>query len=250
MSSRPAGNGFFARLQVLDPAPPWSMTSALVTVFAGFIAFTTGGIVALTWIGDQPIAAIIGWCLGALATILIVLQTRRQPAHREALKLGASRTPLLFIIFLGVGLAVTIDLISAAVTGAFLIAPELLNVNFATGGAGPWLFAVIFMIGLQPIAEELVFRGMLFPRIRQAAGAWGGLLLSALMYALFHLLIYPPAYGDASQFAALWYTFVVPLLHGLVIGAARARTQSTRAAIGMHAAFGLFAVIKLATLLG
>lgn len=250
MNNLPAGSGFFARLKQSEAPPPWSMASAIVTVFAAFIAFTTGGIAALTWIGDQPIAAIVGWCLGALATILIVLQSRRQPDHRAALRLGGARSPLLFILFVGIGLAVAVDLLSAAVTGAFLIAPELLNMSAAASGVGAWLVALLFMAVLQPIAEELVFRGMLFPQVRLLVAPWGGLLITALLYALFHALIYPPAYVGVGDFATFWYAFAVPLLHGLILSGTRARTGSTRAAIGMHAAFGLFALLKLALLIG
>ncbi len=42
-----------------------------------------------------------------------------------------------------------------------------------------------------------------------------------------------------------WYGLILPMLSGLVFGAVRAGTGSTLAAIAAHAAFGLFALLKL-----
>jgi membrane protease YdiL (CAAX protease family) len=48
----------------------------------------------------------------------------------------------------------------------------------------------------------------------------------------------------------MWYGLLSPLIAGLVYGAVRLYTQSTRAALLVHAAFGLFALVKLLTLMG
>jgi membrane protease YdiL (CAAX protease family) len=78
-------------------------------------------------------------------------------------------------------------------------------------------------------------------------GAWPGYILSAILYAVFHLLSFPPA---GSDFNGLWYGQILPFVAGLIFGAVRLYTGSTRAAILAHVGFGLFAIVKMLTLAG
>jgi membrane protease YdiL (CAAX protease family) len=234
----------FARIGTLEPAPPWGLVTAALTILIAFVAVVVGTAVALIWFEGQPFDELAGWTFGAIITIVFVLQTRRRPADRAALKLGAGGASLLFIMFLCIGFALLFDLIGLGVTGAFLPKPELLGVNLRAGAVAEWIFAVIFMLAAQPISEELVFRGVAFPVLRTALGAWIGLIICAAVYALFHLLAYPPNYVGVAGITPIWYGLILPFLDGLIISMIRAHTGSTRAAIAAHAAFGLFAVVK------
>ncbi len=71
--------------------------------------------------------------------------------------------------------------------------------------------------------------------------------MCAMLYAGFHVLVYPPA---SQTTAAYWYALALPLLAGLANSAMRAHTGSTRAAIAMHTAFGLFYFLKALVLAG
>lgn len=235
----------FARIATLEPAPPWGVGAALVTAVVAFILIVAATTIALVWLEGQPYAELAGWTLAGLIVILYVLQTRRRPEERAALRLGAGGIPLPFVMFLCLGFALLFDLISLAITGEFLPSPELLTANLRAGGALSWLFAIGFMLLAQPIAEELVFRGVAFPALRTAFGAWGGLVACAGLYAVFHLLAYPPNYTNVSAVTPLWYGLALPFLDGLIISAVRGYSGSTRAAMAAHAAFGLFAVVKL-----
>jgi membrane protease YdiL (CAAX protease family) len=219
--------------------------AALVTIVAAFILVVAATTIALVWLEGRPFAELAGWTLAGLIIILYVLQTRRRVDERAALRLGAGGTPLPFVMFLCLGFALLFDLISLAVTGSFLPSPELLTANLRADGAVGWVFAVGFMLLAQPIAEELVFRGVAFPALRTAFGAWGGLIACAGLYAVFHMLAYPPNYAGVAGITPLWYGLALPFLDGLIISAVRAYSGSTRAAIAAHAAFGLFAVVKL-----
>jgi membrane protease YdiL (CAAX protease family) len=95
---------------------------------------------------------------------------------------------------------------------------------------------------LQPIGEELVFRGMLFPRLKHALGSWSGYLFTSVIYAVFHLIAYAPAGGGSP--ALFWYTLAVPFLDSLFITLVRANTRSTRAAMVAHAGIGIFSVLR------
>jgi membrane protease YdiL (CAAX protease family) len=105
------------------------------------------------------------------------------------------------------------------------------------------------MLIAQPLAEELVFRGVALPALRTALGARFGLVATAALSAVFHLLIYPASYtavdSGVSPLAALWYSGVTPFLAALVFGSVRVVTGSTRLAIAAHVAFGLFALLRL-----
>jgi len=45
---------------------------------------------------------------------------------------------------------------------------------------------VLFLVILAPVAEELMFRGLLLDLLKQKVGAWQAILLSSLIFALLH----------------------------------------------------------------
>jgi membrane protease YdiL (CAAX protease family) len=231
---------------MVEAAPPWSLTTAALTIVVAFFSIIVGTLIALAWFEGQPFATLLGWIIGSMLTIVFVAQTTRR--NRRALKLEASPTPLPFIMFICVGFAVFFDLIGLALTGAFLPTPELLALR--ERGALDWVLAIALMLLAQPVAEDLVFRGVAFPAVRAALGAWPGLVVTAGLYAGFHLLAYPPDYLNAAPIVPIWYGLLLPFLDGLILGAVRAHTGSTRAAIAGHAAFGLFALLKLFAITG
>jgi membrane protease YdiL (CAAX protease family) len=241
----PERKSLLERIGTLEPAPPWGLGAAALTILVAFVAIVVGTAFALIWFEGQPYAELVGWVFGGIMIVLFVLQTRRSPKDRAALKLGAGGPSLLFVMFLCVGFALLFDLISLAVTGAFLPVPELLGVNLRAGNVLEWVFAVAFMLLVQPVAEEMVFRGVTFPTLRSAFGAWPGLVMVAALYAVFHLLAFPPDYANVTGITPIWYGLALPFLQGLVISAVRAHSGSTRVAIAAHVAFGLFAVIKV-----
>lgn len=235
----------FAKIGAPESAPPWGLGTVVVTILAAFLAIVIGTTIALILLEGQPYTELAGWTIGGAITILFVLQSRRRPEERAALRLGAGGPPLLFIMFLCIGFALLFDLISLGITGEFLPVPELIGANLRATGGWAWVLAIACLLIAQPIAEELVFRGITQPALRAALGAWPGLVAAAALYALFHLLAYPPSYLGVSGITPLWYGLALPFLDGLIIGAVRAHTGSTRAAIAAHLAFGLFAVVKV-----
>jgi membrane protease YdiL (CAAX protease family) len=166
-----------------------------------------------------------------------------------ALRLSSGTTPLPFVLFISFGAALILDLVGLAVTGEFLPAPALLGVNLINGGLVSWLFAIGSLLIIQPISEELVFRGVAFPLLRSRLGAWFGLIAAAALSAMFHLLAYPIdyswTYGRDMGAANLWYMGLLPFFAAMVFGITRAVTGSTRSAMVAHAAFGLFALLKV-----
>ncbi len=239
---------FLARVGAPDPAPPWSLPTALISVGFAFLAMIVGSGVAVVWAGGQDYAELAGWTLGGMLILLFVWQTRRR--EWDALHLVGSSTPILFVMFVAFGCAVALDLLSLAVTGEFLTKPEFLGLTPSTLSILEWGFAAAFMIFVQPMAEGLIFRGITLPAMRQLAGAWGGMILTATLTGVFHYLLYPPNYPTASTLTPLWYGLIIPALEAVVFSMVRGYTNSTRASIAAHLTFGLFAVLKLLTLGG
>ncbi len=239
---------FFERISEREHTPPWSLATALLTIAVAFVIMIIGTTVALVWADDQAYTLLAGWTLGGILIIAFVWQTRRQ--QWKALYLFRSRVPLVFVMFVTLGCAVGLDLISLAVTGEFLPKPELLSLTPASMSVLEWGFAIAFMLIIQPIAEGLVFRGVTLPAIRVLLGTWGGLVITATITAIFHLLIYPPNYAGTSSVAPLWYGLVIPGIEAAIFSMVRGYTDSTRASMAAHLTFGLFAIIKLLALAG
>ncbi len=237
---------FLASVSAPEDAPPWSLMTAALAILFAFIAMIIGTGVVFVWAPTQGYTELAGWSLGGLLVIMFVWQTRRK--EREALRLTASASPILFVMFISLGVAIALDLVSLAVTHEFTAGPELQFLDPNALGVLEWVFAILFMIILQPIAEELIFRGMTLPAIRTRISAWGSILVTAGITGVFHMLIYP--INSVSPLTPLWYGLLIPIIEAIIFGMVRNSTHSTRAAIAAHIAFGLFAVVKLLTLTG
>lgn len=249
---QPAGRrGLRQRLAAPEALPPWSLLEVInnlailflgMTLLGGFI--TSGVAMALSGgieEGSLPVLLMTGWMLGAVAAALYVTLTRlRLLPSREAMRIDSSGLPLPFLLLLGLGVAIALDVIGIVLIGIIPLTPELLYARAASPAW--WILAVIFMVLIQPVAEELVFRGVVQPWLRARMGPWPGLVLTAALYAALHLIVYSPPL-EVDVVPLLWKGLVVPLLAGLFLGGVRVYAGSTRAAIVAHVGMGVFAVL-------
>src|SRR5688572_4061343 len=111
------------RIGMNEPAPPWSLLSALVALVASFALIIAAFALVATWLGDNPALSLIAWALGGFALALYVFQSRRK--EREALRLAPMRASLPLLLVINIGFAMLLDVLSLAVTRQFLPAPEL-----------------------------------------------------------------------------------------------------------------------------
>jgi membrane protease YdiL (CAAX protease family) len=86
---------------------------------------------------------------------------------------------------------------------------------------------MVFGVFLAPLFEEMLFRGFLLPLLTRSLGAWTGILLTTLPFALLH----------GPQNAWAWQQVVLIGLAGAVFGYVRYRTGSTSASFLLHAAY-------------
>lgn len=85
----------------------------------------------------------------------------------------------------------------------------------------------IFATTLGPLCEELIFRGFLLPLLARSIGALGGIILTALPFALLH----------GPQYHWSWQHLVLLSAVGCAFGWARYRTGSTAIPCIMHAGY-------------
>lgn len=86
-------------------------------------------------------------------------------------------------------------------------------------------FALLFgaAVVLAPVAEELLFRGLVFPHLARSLSPWGAVVGSAALFGMLHV-----AHG---------FMLVGPLTLGLVLGWARWRSGGVGVPILLHATF-------------
>ena len=124
--------------------------------------------------------------------------------------------------------------IALAALSAVLRAPEEPVIQNLMTDRMSLIAVVVFGSLLAPIFEELVFRGFIFPLLARSLGAWPGIFLTALAFALLH----------GSQFHWSWQSILIIGLAGIAFGLARYKTGSTAAATAIHVGYNstLFAV--------
>ena len=96
------------------------------------------------------------------------------------------------------------------------------------------LFAILIAA---PMIEEYVFRGLLLSYLKQKLGFKNGLLLSALIFSLFH---FSPSQG-VSNFALIASLFVLSLYLGFLYE----RQASLIAPIALHMTFNSISVMRI-----
>lgn len=237
------------RLAEMDTRPPWSfleMTNALAFMLIGMIL--VGPTFATLLLGDAPTpsALFIGWIVGALIAIVYVVLARLNRADSlSAMRLGPGPWPRPLYLLVGLAGSVSVHLFVAANAGLF-VPPSALQV---LRDAPPlaWALAGVFMLLIQPVADELVFRGVVLPWLRSRLGGWGGFLFTVGAYAFFHALLYPTALSGAAGF---YYGQVYPLLMGIFFCGVRVLAQSTQASLLAHIGAGIFAFFSAPILLG
>lgn len=102
-------------------------------------------------------------------------------------------------------------------------------------------FFILMAVVLAPLAEELFFRGMLFPAFARRFRVGTAIVLSALLFAVLHV-----GTGATADLApnAILAALIFPL--GLLLAWIYHRRGTLLAPILVHAAFNLLAVVGLA----
>ena len=122
----------------------------------------------------------------------------------------------------------TAHIVVALIAGVLLASGVALYLRFRNQSTPPMAVIELLVLGflLGPILEESLFRGCLLPLLAQTTGNGTAVILTAILFALFHQ---PPN-------LAHWVSFTAT---GIAYGWIRVASRSTAAAAVMHATYNL-----------
>ena len=86
---------------------------------------------------------------------------------------------------------------------------------------------MFFLVAVQPIGEEIFFRGFLFEKIEHFAGGMAAIFITAFLFGLAHM-----SYGKI-------FPVLMPILMGVVIGFIVYKTKNLYSAIIAHVVFNI-----------
>ena len=166
-----------------------------------------------------------------LGALLALFRTQYDRPFWRSLGWVAPRLPFFSIVTGGVGLAMTVLLLGAAIH-----TPRTENaLTELLKDPTSLLLVAIFGSIVAPVCEELVFRGFLQPLLVRSLGTFAGILAAALPFGLLHF----QEYGNS------WRHVLLIGLSGAGFGWMRQATGSTKAAAGMHSAYNAFQFVLL-----
>ena len=199
----------------------WRAPEALGGVVAGLVAGQAAAFaVVLAAGGRRAPEAVDGLAAvaGAVVLFLIVWAVAHRGANPlTAATMGVRRTA--FWPALGWALAIMVGVVAAESLYLLLSGAGAQEEAAAAGGqmgVGAALLLVLGVAVLVPIAEEVAFRGYLFPALTRWSGPWTAAVIAAILFGAAHVLAYPPEVLPALTFfgfgACLLYWFTGSLL--------------------------------------
>jgi len=199
-----------------------------------------------TWLGCALVAgggmraSSLGLAIGEIALTVIALgwffavRTRQPAFHDERERWPIPRTYGVGILYAlawmpRVALLSVPLLYAAQQLGIGEVSPALEQILGPT--ADPWSAGLVFTsaVVLAPIAEEVLFRGLLLPHLGRMLPAFTAIYVGALLFGLLHV-----SHG---------VMLVGPLVLGAVLGWARLRSRGLAAPILLHMSFNAFALL-------
>lgn len=191
-----------------------ALSATLMIVGFAAVMIATG---AITSALQNPVAALlIGPLLGVLVLWLYRLSVRAFE-KRSVLELAAPSAARRGLTGVAVGV-----LLASATIGLM----ALFGGYRVTGwGSLSGALAVIGTMMAVAIAEEVLFRAIIFRLVQNHWGTWLALVVSSALFGLIHLL---------NPGATLWGVLAISVEAGLMLGAAYVATGSLWLSIGLH----------------
>lgn len=215
----------------------------VVAILAGILAFAAAGL-ALAWLATSyagvPISpfaqTLIALGLPPAATLTCVGLIGVRWCGLRWADLGFRRVrPASILRAIGIWL-LCLPVVGALVyvmfriTGSTAIGRQVELIP-SLGSPEPWQIPILaaLIVFAAPLAEEMLFRGLLFGWLRRHVSFWPSAFASALVFSLLHMIVevIPPTIALGLVFAwmyersgSLWTPVAVHTLHnGLVFGA-------------------------------
>ncbi|MGC9380643.1 CPBP family intramembrane glutamic endopeptidase [Streptomyces sp. MH13] len=173
------------------------------------------------------LSLVVGLASAALA-ILVYAWVVRRTEHRAAPDVAREGA----VVKTGWGMLIGVGMFGAVIANLYAAGHyEIDGLGSPEGAVG----LVGFMAGAA-VAEEVVFRGVLFRIIEEHIGTYIALVLTGVVFGLMHL---------ANENATLWGAIAIAIEAGFMLAAAYAATRTLWVPIGVHfgwnfAAAGIF----------
>jgi membrane protease YdiL (CAAX protease family) len=91
--------------------------------------------------------------------------------------------------------------------------------------------SLLLLVAIQPIAEEIFFRGFLLEKFESLAGAPMAILTTSILFGLAHM-----SYGKI-------YPVVLPIVFGIILGYVVIKTKNLYSAILAHVIFNVIVIV-------
>ncbi|MBP1633277.1 MAG: abortive infection protein [Acidobacteria bacterium] len=225
------------------PAPrreawQWTVGHAVAAFAAGIGASLLAALaVAPGGITSFETFAVIGPAQALVSITVVAVLGRFPPPGREGLGLRFAPVDGLAVLLgsaLQFGLSLLLSLVVVVFLGGEAPVQEVVQIVDEAADPGTRAAVVITAVVLAPLAEELVFRGVLLRALARRYPGWPAAFGSAAAFALAHLL-------DANAGLA------VPafLVMGLVLARLVQASGRLGGAVATHAGFNLLSVLLL-----
>lgn len=216
---------------------PWRVRDAAFALAAGFVASVAGAaLVASDGLTNIELFALVLPLQSAGTLFVAYRMARRRGPVRKVLGLRARWMDLVGVA-VGAGIQIAGSAVAVSIVETFfdgeVPGQELVDTVGDPMDGTARLLVVIGLVFLGPIAEEIVFRGMLLPALLRR-GRQLAVIVSSALFALIHLV-------DPSAAFSVPFLFVL----ALVLANERLRTGGLGRPIAIHAGFNLVTVIAV-----
>jgi uncharacterized protein len=175
----------------------WSPRVAAVTVAVGVALGLGAGLVVLALDDSRAVTAASGLLVDAILLAVVFAVAHRGAQRFRPSTLGIRRTAFwsalgwvfALLVLVWVGEAI-VNLVVGGLVGQHGSGSHAAG-RFGTG-VGVLLVAATAVSA--PIAEEIAFRGYLYPALAGWRGPWVGAAFTAILFACAHVLALPPAF--------------------------------------------------------
>lgn len=178
----------------------------------------------------------VGYLL-LLAFMVQILRRKYQAGFAQAICWNTPKLPTAAVAILG---GVSLAIINLVLTGLLQKwIPKSLPIDQLFRDRSSVYMLAFFGTFIAPVAEELFFRGFLYPVVARATGVLSSVILTAAAFAVIH----------QGQLARAWIPLLVIFGVGIVLTTVRAKTRSVATTVLMHMAYNgtIFALIFYGT---
>jgi membrane protease YdiL (CAAX protease family) len=222
--------------QAKPPARPVRLRDIALLLVGGLIAGIALGLIAVAAArffthSKFVLATILGCAI--YGCLLIAYQWLAKDRGWDSLQARFSRTrlkPIVAAAASGIGLTVLISAVADVLRWLGIDVVPLPTPNILPRNATQLIFALGLIAFLGPLAEELIFRGLLLDWLKLKINVWAAALILSVIFALMH--------NNGFRLVAIGaLAFAVRMALGLASSAFVIRYSSLRPSFVMHATF-------------